>query len=79
MKLDKREISLNETDSLHDACLCQRTLLYAYVDALAHAQRRETVKELLRLLQETGEDFCFTHSLWQSARKQNGIRCEEEE
>ena len=70
MKLEKREISLNETDSLRDAFAVEKMLLYAYVDALAAVERRETRKEILRFMQETGEDLCFVKDLLQCACKQ---------
>jgi hypothetical protein len=70
MKLEKREISLNETDSLRDAFWVEKMLLYAYVDALATVERRETRKEILRFMQETGEDLCFVKALLQRACNQ---------
>ena len=70
MKLEKREISLNETDSLRDAFGVEKMLLYAYVDALATVERRETRKEILRFIQETGEDLCFVKDLLQRACNQ---------
>lgn len=72
MKLEKREISLNEADSLRDTCTVEKMLLYAYVEALCTATRQETKKEILRLIQETGEDLCFAYSLLNNVLKQNG-------
>ena len=70
MKLEKREISLNETDSLRDAFCVEKMLLYAYVDALAAVEKKETRKEILRFMQETGEDLCFVKDLLQRACNQ---------
>ena len=39
MKLEKREITLNEKDSLSDACMMQKTLLLLYVAALENAKK----------------------------------------
>lgn len=66
MKLEKREITLNEKDSLSDACMMQKTLLLLYVAALENAKKRETRKELLRLMGQTGEDFFFVKDLLDS-------------
>ncbi len=59
MKLEKREITLNEKDSLTDAVFMQKTLLNGYVCAMERAYKRETRKELLRLFAKAGEDFYF--------------------
>ena len=79
MKLEKREISLNEADSFRDTCAVEKMLLYAYVDALCKATRQETKKEILRLMQETGEDLCFAYSLLRSVGEKNGKENEKEE
>lgn len=71
MKLEKREISLNEVDSLRDACLIEKTLLHAYVDAMEKAQRKETRKQLVKLLEETGEDLYFVCDLLNSKLEEN--------
>ena len=63
MKLEKREISLNEYDSLKDAFYSLKTSLNEYVCALSHALRKETRSELLRLITETGEDLFFVRDL----------------
>ena len=63
MKLEKREISLNEYDSLKDAFYSLKTTLSEYVCALSHATRKETRTELLRLMSETGEDLFFVRDL----------------
>lgn len=72
MKWDKREISLNETDSVADACAMEKALLHAYIDALCFAYRQETKKELLRALGEAGEDYCFALALSESVQTKNG-------
>ena len=60
MKLVKREITLNETDSVKDVAYTQKNLLTQYVNALEYAERKSVREELLRLMKQTGEDLCFT-------------------
>lgn len=63
MKLEKREITLNETDSVKDVLYMQKALLAEYVDVLESAERKATREELLRLLKAAGEDMCFVCDL----------------
>lgn len=63
MRLEKREITLNEKDSLQDAYMMQKTLLLTYLLAMDKASRKETRKQLLSLLNETGEDLFFVKDL----------------
>ena len=63
MKLEKREITLNEKDSLSDMLLTQRTLLEEYVFSLQNMKKRETRKEILQLMQQTCEDIFFIGDL----------------
>ena len=60
MKLEKREITLNETDSVKDVAYTQKNLLTQYVNALEYAERKSVREELLHLMKQTGEDLCFT-------------------
>lgn len=41
MKLEKREITLNEKDSLQDTCYMQKGLLTAYMQGLDGVERKE--------------------------------------
>lgn len=63
MKLEKREITLNEKDSILEAAYTSKSLLIEYVHALSHVERKEARKELLTHLKETGEDMCFLFDL----------------
>lgn len=63
MKLEKREITLNEADSLKDAFYIEKTLLAEYVHALPKATKKETRTELLRFMKEAGEDLFFVRDL----------------
>ena len=72
MKLEKREITLNEYDSLKDVFYTEKTLLNEYAIAISKAQRQETKKELLRLMKEVGEDMCFVRDLMNGSAIENG-------
>ena len=72
MKLEKREITLNEFDSLKDAFYAEKTLLAEYVHALTKAERKETQGELLRLIKEIGEDMLFVRDLMRGSAIENG-------
>ena len=56
MKLEKREITLNETDSLKDASYLARLLRYSYADGVRKTVRKETRTELEILRCETEEE-----------------------
>lgn len=71
MKLEKREITLNEFDSLKDAFYMEKVLLGEYVNALGRVERQETKKELLRLMKEAGEDLCFVRDLMRGSAIEN--------
>ena len=64
MKLEKREISLNEADSLFDALCLENMLLSAYAQALQYCTRKQSRDEVLRLMQETGKDVTYVKDLW---------------
>ena len=57
MKLEKREITLNEQDSIKDVYYFEKTLLREYTARLALAKCKETENELSRLLKEVCEDM----------------------
>lgn len=56
MKLEKREITLNEADSIRDVLETEKTLLRAYASQLEYAERKETRAKLLEHLNESGEN-----------------------
>ncbi len=72
MKLEKREITLNEYDSLKDVFYLEKNLLSQYAQCLCKSVRKEVRGELLRLLAQTGEDMCFTLDLMSGSAIQNG-------
>lgn len=59
MKNSKREITLNEKDSIKDLLASERGLLNGYVFALFHAERKETRRYLSDCLCEVAEDVFF--------------------
>ncbi|MBQ8685700.1 MAG: hypothetical protein IJ514_05995 [Clostridia bacterium] len=71
MKLEKREITLNEFDSLKDVFYTEKTLLNEYTCALAKAERKETRGELMRMIKEVGEDLCFVRDLMRGSSIEN--------
>ena len=70
MKLEKREITLNEKDSLKDVCYTEKNLLLSYCQYLCMAERNQTREELLALIKETGEDMLFTRDLLLAREKE---------
>ena len=65
MKLEKREITLNEKDSIRDILLLERSLMERYVDALVQVERKEERERLLTLVKETAEEiFGLNDLLW---------------
>jgi len=71
MKLEKREITLNECDSLKDVFFMEKTLLDAYVETLEKASRKETRNEILNRMKEVGEEICFVQDLMREQEKNN--------
>ena len=67
MKLEKREITLNEFDSLRDAFYIQKMLMAEYEQALFCVWRKETRDKIISLLQETAQDAVFLQDLMQNS------------
>ena len=57
MKLEKREITLNEKDSLKDIFYLEKTLLNEYVETLVYVTRKEERERLMKLIKETAEEI----------------------
>ena len=72
MKFEKREITLNEYDSIKDAYYREKTLLNEYVCALCDMERKETREKLLQLLRETAEELFFLQDRMEKSAQQNG-------
>ena len=71
MKLEKREITLNEYDSLEETYYFQKLLLKEYAELLCHVERKETRGAVSRLMAETGEDLCFVSDLMSGSAIEN--------
>jgi hypothetical protein len=63
MKLEKREITLNEFDSLRDAFYIEQTLMREIEKSLFCVWRKEARDKLIALLQETAENALFLQDL----------------
>ena len=70
MKLEKREITLNEADSLKDVYYLEETLLRAYEAGRTLAARKEVCNEIARLIKQSEEDKERTFSLWQNSKEE---------
>ena len=72
MKLEKREITLNEYDSLKDAYYRGKTLLNEYVCALCDMERKQAREAILQIIRETAEEIFFLQDLMDNAARENG-------
>lgn len=68
MKLEKREITLNEADSLKDVFYLERTLLKEYSEGQGYTERRELENELTTLIEDTKADMEKVFSLWEQSK-----------
>ena len=66
MKLEKREITLNEQDSIKDAYYMQKVLLNEYICVLEKTDKKQTRNELSRLILENIETFYVLNDLLKS-------------
>ena len=77
MKLEKREITLNEYDSLKDTFYMEKLLLSEYVNGVADARRKEVRGELTALMREISEDMCLLRDLLSLSGEDDDFSCEE--
>lgn len=63
MKLEKREITLNECDSVRDLLFLEKALLCEYVEMLTKVKRKETRSRVLELLTETAQETFWASDL----------------
>ena len=68
MKLEKRDITLNEKDSLKDLLLLEKALLGAYTDTLTRVSRKELRDCLLTLVEETAKEVFWAKDLLDKER-----------
>ena len=67
MKLEKREVTLNEADSLKDMFYMEKTLRQAYEEALLQSQRKEVFSLLDALKRESEEEMRFVEERLQKS------------
>lgn len=72
MKLEKREISLNELDSITDALCAEKLLVLEYARGLEKAKRKEIRSVLIETIKEIGEDIFLLTDLKTAAEENNG-------
>ena len=63
MKLEKREITLNEADSLRDMLYTEKTVLTEYTKALEQALSKQTQNGLIDSLKNVALQVCETRTL----------------
>ena len=71
MRLEKREITLNERDSLRDILFLGKALLFEYTESLGKVYRKEVREGLLDLIKENAEDFFLVSDLLQKLEEEN--------
>ena len=69
MKLVKREITLNECDSLKDVYFFEKYLMSAYMETLAKSTRKEVRGALLELIKEVGAEMGLVADLLQNSKE----------
>lgn len=72
MKLEKREITLNERDSLLDMYFWERSIENEYKQGAKFAERKETELLLSQAAQETAQDAERMLMLLEKATKNKG-------
>ncbi len=70
MKLKKREITLNEADSLKDVFFTEKALVAAYGEVDGFAFRKETANELSALKGLAIDEVEKIHRLWKKSRSE---------
>jgi hypothetical protein len=68
MKLEKREITLNEADSLKDVFYIERTLFREYSEGKGRSDRKDVNNELATLVEEAKEDMEKVYALWEKSK-----------
>lgn len=71
MKLEKREITLNECDSLRDVLFLEKSLLNEYAEALTRVRRKETRERLLEYIKGVAEELFLASDLLEKQGEQN--------
>ncbi len=69
MKLKKREITLNEADSLQDVFYLEKTIAEEYRKGSEFSFRKETVNETKGLLEEAEGEQKRAYALWRRSKE----------
>lgn len=69
MKLEKREITLNERDSLKDVYYLEESLCFAYASGKRNNFRKEAVSAFAFLQTQTEEEKKLVEKLLEKSRK----------
>ena len=69
MRLEKREITLNEQDTLADVVFLEKALLFEYVEALSKVDRKETRERLIGFMKENCEDLFLLNDLLKKVKE----------
>ena len=72
MKNEKREITLNEKDSLTDMLETEKNVLNAYVDSLWQVEKKQFREQILRNLNETAQDAFLLLDILSGKNSDNG-------
>ena len=56
MKNEKREITLNEKDSIKDMLEMEKTLVKGYVDSLWRVEKKQFREQILKHISSTAQD-----------------------
>ena len=70
MKLEKREITLNEADSLKDMYYMEKSLWMAYAEGEPFLSSKEVENEIGELIKQTEEERERVYTLWQKSQKE---------
>lgn len=71
MKFEKRDITLNEVDSLRDMLYTEKTVLTEYTRALGCRLKKQTQNEVLNAMQKVALGVCDMRKLLQSVLEQD--------
>ena len=69
MRLEKREITLNEQDTLADVVFLEKALLFEYVETLSKVDRKETRERLIGFMKENCEDLFLLNDLLKKVKE----------
>ncbi len=71
MKLEKREITLNEYDSLHDIYQTEKNLLRSYIEYLDFIESKEVQRALIKGASSIADDMLGVLSLMRGSSIEN--------